>query len=102
MHGKDHYSRQDWAYYVLPDCRLILFVVIGQLMSWYDDLLEPLGFKNIWTRATEFKELYWSMAVMFWAIMLYRRILAGAPSFTVSEEISAEKEELVEVYAAED
>jgi hypothetical protein len=73
-----NYTPQRWVYYVLPEKQLFIYPFLAQLMSWYDDIFDFFGIANPWTRATEFKELYWAMAVLFWLLILYRRVLTKA------------------------
>ncbi len=89
IHKHKTYKPQRWEYYLLPERQLILFVIIGQLMSWFDDVFGFFGISNTWTRATETKELYWSLAVLLWLLILYRRIvLKSGTAVDFSESLS--------------
>lgn len=72
--SQNAYCPQNWTYYILPQRQLLLFVIIGQLMTWFDDVFGFFGISNGWTEATETKELYWALAVLLWMIILFRRI----------------------------
>ena len=81
--SQNSYCPQNWTYYFLPQRQLLLFVIIGQLMTWFDDVFEFFGIKNTWTaEATETKELYWALAVLLWMIILFRRIVLQTESAT--------------------
>jgi hypothetical protein len=57
----------------LPGRCLMLFAILAQLATWLDDIFGWFNVANAWTRATEFKELYWGMGIFFWARILCRR-----------------------------
>lgn len=72
---KTWWSRGHWSTYILPRLELALIVVLAQAMGWLDDLFRQCGWRmNVWARASEFKELYWSLAAFLMAALLWRRL----------------------------
>lgn len=69
------YDRTKLAFYFLPKRQLIFFVIIAQLFGWYRHGSNLFSINNAWTRASETKEMYWSIIAILWVLILYKRVL---------------------------
>ena len=64
-----------WAFYLLPQKELMLMTILAQIASWFDDIYSVLALPlSAWARATEFKELYWGLILVFYGIILNKRL----------------------------
>lgn len=70
------YKRKDWPYWLLPKGELILWLVIAALARPLTDMRDH-GWSERFTReVSEVAELYWSIALFLWVIVLLRRVNA--------------------------
>jgi cytochrome b561 len=68
------YARKDWPYWLLPKGELILWLVIAALARPLTDMRDH-GWSERYTReVSEVAELYWSIAIFLWVLVLLRRI----------------------------
>jgi hypothetical protein len=70
------WTTDHWSSYLVPRMELATTVILAQLMSWVDDVYDwfPSLPENAWSRASEFKELYWSLAALLMMVLLWRRL----------------------------
>ncbi|MFW6155532.1 MAG: hypothetical protein ACOC95_09980 [Planctomycetota bacterium] len=106
-----HYRRWWWpgrpSWFLLPRFELALVAMVAQSMSWLDDLFALCGWPpNTWSRATEFKELYWSLGWVLLVLVVRgrlearRRALAeAAPDDGAGDKGAEDREERRELSA---
>lgn len=72
---KGWFNSGHWGFYLLPEKELMLLPVIAQCCSWFDNIYKILDIPmSAWARATEFKELYWGLILLFYGIIIKNRL----------------------------
>ena len=66
-----------WSRAVMPHWELTLLVVLAQSATWFDDIARVAGSDNFWARATELKELYWSLTALGYTTIFSERTADG-------------------------